>query len=110
MAQSSVTLSSDEKVASLMITYRICKIGCDGRFKGPPEVVDCVDDAEAVDKAIQLTERLNVEIWTTSALSRRVLASRYAFRQVHVARAELHIPSADGSFAPSKGRLFHCST
>jgi hypothetical protein len=56
-------LSSDEKVASLMITYRICKIGRDGRFTGPPEVVECADDAEAVDKALQLTEGLDVEIW-----------------------------------------------
>jgi hypothetical protein len=46
-----------------MIIYRICKIGRDGRFSGPPAVVECADDAEAVDKALQLTEGLHVEIW-----------------------------------------------
>ena len=35
------------------ISYRIYTIGCGGHFLGGPEVVECGDDKEAVEKAMQ---------------------------------------------------------
>ena len=45
------------------ISYRIYTIGRSGNFLGSPEVVECADDKEAVEKAMQLAGGLDVEIW-----------------------------------------------
>jgi hypothetical protein len=45
------------------ISYRIYTIGRGGDFLGAPEVVECADDKEAVEKAMQLAGGLDVEIW-----------------------------------------------
>jgi hypothetical protein len=45
------------------ITYRIYTIGRGGHFLGAAEVVECADDKEVVDKAMQATDSLDVEIW-----------------------------------------------
>jgi hypothetical protein len=41
-----------------MPTYRIFTVGRDQHFSGMPEIVECVDDNEAVD-----TNGLDLEIW-----------------------------------------------
>jgi hypothetical protein len=46
-----------------MPTYRIFTVGRDQHFSGMPEIVECVDDNEAVDKAMQLANGLDLEIW-----------------------------------------------
>jgi len=46
-----------------MPKYRIFTVGHDQHFVGVPEIVECVDDNEAVDKAMQLMNGLDVEIW-----------------------------------------------
>ena len=45
------------------ISYRIYTIGRGGHFLGSPELVECADDKEAVEKAMQLAGGLDVEIW-----------------------------------------------
>ena len=45
------------------ISYRIYTIGRGGHFLGGPEVVECADDKEAVEKAMQLARGFDVEIW-----------------------------------------------
>ena len=45
------------------ISYRIYTIGRGGDFLGGPDVVECADDKEAVEKAMQLAGGLDVEIW-----------------------------------------------
>ena len=45
------------------ITYRINTIGHDGYLFGTPKVAECADDKEAVEKAIQLANDRDVEIW-----------------------------------------------
>ena len=45
------------------ISYRIYTIGRGGHFLGSPDVVECADDKEAVEKAMQLAGDLDVEIW-----------------------------------------------
>jgi len=45
------------------ISYRIYTIGRGGHFLGAPDVVECADDKEAVEKAMQLAGGLDVEIW-----------------------------------------------
>ena len=45
------------------ISYRIYTIGRGGHFLGGPDVVECADDKEAVEKAMQLAGGLDVEIW-----------------------------------------------
>ena len=46
-----------------MPKYRIFTVGHDQHFVGVPKIVECVDDNEAVDKAMQLMNGLDVEIW-----------------------------------------------
>jgi hypothetical protein len=46
-----------------MPTYRIFTVGHDQHFSGMPEFVECVDDNEAVDRAMQLANGLDLEIW-----------------------------------------------
>ena len=46
-----------------MPKYRIFTVGHDQHFVGVPEFVECVDDNEAVDKAMQLMNGRDVEIW-----------------------------------------------
>jgi hypothetical protein len=46
-----------------MATYRIFTVGVDQHFSGMPKIVECVDDNEAVDKAMQLANGLDLEIW-----------------------------------------------
>jgi hypothetical protein len=53
-----------------MPTYRIFTVGRDHHFSGMSEIVQCVDDNEAVDKAMQLANGLDLEIWD----SRRIVA------------------------------------
>jgi hypothetical protein len=50
------------------ISYRIYTIGRGGHFLGSPEVVECADDKEAVEKAMQLAGDLDVEIWDQKRL------------------------------------------
>jgi hypothetical protein len=45
------------------ISYRIYTIGRSGDFLGSPDVVECADDKEAGEKAMQLAGGLDVEIW-----------------------------------------------
>jgi hypothetical protein len=45
------------------ISYRIYIIGRGGHFLGSPDVVECGDDKEAVEKAMQLASGFDVEIW-----------------------------------------------
>ena len=51
-----------------MPTYRIYAVGRDGHFSGPPEVVDCGDDKEAVRKAMLIADGFSVEIWDQNAV------------------------------------------
>ena len=46
-----------------MSTYRIFTVGRDQHFSGMPAIVDCFDDKEAIDKAMQLANGLDLEIW-----------------------------------------------
>ena len=50
------------------ISYRIYTIGRGGHFLGGPDVVECADDKEAVEKAMQLAGDLDVEIWDDKRL------------------------------------------
>ena len=53
-----------------MPTYRIYIVGRDDSFLGAAEVVECVDDNEAIGTASQIASGLGAEIGTRSALSR----------------------------------------
>ena len=46
-----------------MPTYRIYIVGRDGSFLGAAEVVECVDDNEAIGTASQIASGLGAEIW-----------------------------------------------
>lgn len=46
-----------------MSTYRIFTIGEDQHFTGMPVLVDCADDNAAVDKAMQLVDGHDLEVW-----------------------------------------------
>jgi hypothetical protein len=45
------------------ISYRVYIIGRGGHLLGEPDVVECANDKEAVEKAVQLSAGLDVEIW-----------------------------------------------
>jgi hypothetical protein len=44
-------------------TYRIYIVGRNGGFLGAAEVVECVDDNEAIGAAVQIASGLGAEIW-----------------------------------------------
>jgi hypothetical protein len=46
-----------------MVTYRIYTIAPNGHFSGPPEVAECADDKEVVQKALAQANGLAIEIW-----------------------------------------------
>ncbi len=46
-----------------MPTYRIYIVGRGGSFLGASEVVECVDDNEAIGTAVQIASGLGAEIW-----------------------------------------------
>ncbi len=46
-----------------MPTYHIYIVGRDGSFLGAAEVVECVDDNEAIGTASQIASGLGAEIW-----------------------------------------------
>jgi hypothetical protein len=48
--------------AAAMAEYRAYLIGADGHFIGF-EPLFCADDSEAIEKAMRLMDRLDVEIW-----------------------------------------------
>ena len=46
-----------------MTRYRICTVGRDGRFAGPPQISECANDQEAIRLATQAANGHVVEIW-----------------------------------------------
>ena len=48
-----------------MSEYRIFAIGPDGRFAGEPKIVECIDDQEAIHKALQFIDGRDLEVWTS---------------------------------------------
>lgn len=46
--------------------YRIYAIKKDGHISGPPEVIECADDREAVEKARQHLDGYDIEVWRGS--------------------------------------------
>jgi hypothetical protein len=44
-------------------TYLIYTVGRGGHFLGAPEVVECADDKEAIEKAIQVVKGFDAQIW-----------------------------------------------
>jgi hypothetical protein len=55
-----------------MPTYRIFTVGRDAHFSGMPIIVECLDDKEAVDKAIHLANGLDLEIWDQKRMIARL--------------------------------------
>jgi hypothetical protein len=49
--------------------YRFYRIGTDGRLDGVPDVVECADDDDAIEKATERSIAHGIEIWD---LGRRV--------------------------------------
>jgi hypothetical protein len=52
--------------------YRIQTVGSDGKFAGVPKVVECADDEDAVAKATQAVDGLDVELWDMLRLVARL--------------------------------------
>jgi hypothetical protein len=46
-----------------MSHYRVYFVSDDGHISGPPHVIECEDDQEAIGKAAQLTNGRSVELW-----------------------------------------------
>jgi hypothetical protein len=55
-----------------MATYRIFAVGRDHHFLGVSEIVECVDDNEAVDKPLQLANGLDLEVWDSRHMVARL--------------------------------------
>jgi hypothetical protein len=46
-----------------MRAYRVYVVTDDGDIAGPPHVIECADDQEAMGKAVQYTNGKAVELW-----------------------------------------------
>jgi hypothetical protein len=51
-----------------MPMYRLYFIENDNRITRPPDVVECADDGEATDKAIEYVDGHDVEVWQLNRL------------------------------------------
>jgi hypothetical protein len=51
--------------------YRVYVLSDDGHISGPPHVIECEDDQEAVGRAAQYTNGRTVELWNGSRLIAR---------------------------------------
>jgi hypothetical protein len=51
-----------------MPAYRVYAISKQGRISGPPDIIECGDDQEAIGKAALLTNGKSVELWEGSRL------------------------------------------
>ena len=58
-----------------MPTYRIYAVGHDGHYSGPPEVVECADDREIVEKAMRTADGFAIEIWDSKRCVARLPAN-----------------------------------
>jgi hypothetical protein len=58
-----------------MPKYRIFTVGRDQHFSGMPKIVECVDDNDAVDQAMQLANGLDLEIWDHKRMVARLPSS-----------------------------------
>ena len=47
----------------VMPAYRVYPVTPEGQVAGPPHVLDCADDQEAIRKAAQYTNGMSVELW-----------------------------------------------
>ena len=63
-----------------MPTYRIFTIGRDQHFSGMPKIVECADDNEAVDNAMQLANGLDQRFGTINAWLRHSRVVRQKHR------------------------------
>jgi len=55
--------------------YIIYPVGRDQHFSGMPVIVECVDDKEAVDKAMHLANGRDLEIWDHKRMVARLPSS-----------------------------------
>jgi hypothetical protein len=46
-----------------MRAYRVYVVTDDGHIVGPPHIIECSDDQEAMGKAVQYTNGKAVELW-----------------------------------------------
>ena len=52
-----------------MTQYRLYTLSSERRkITGPPEIVDCTDDAAAVERATQLLDGHAIEVWESARL------------------------------------------
>ena len=56
--------------------YRIYRTTPDGHIVGPPVIVDCADDQEAIGKASQVADGRTVELWQGARLILRLPMDR----------------------------------
>ena len=54
-----------------MPAYRIYFIDRTDHISGPPKIIDCANDQEAIQKASQFVDRHDVELWERSRLVMR---------------------------------------
>src|ERR1700721_974908 len=87
-----------------MIRYRICTVGKDGHFTGPPQEVECADDREVVAVAMQMKNGLDMEIWDHKRFVIRltVSAARGTGRRASTKRGARRSPPHRGT-APYVG-------
>jgi hypothetical protein len=51
-----------------MLGYRIFRTTADGHILGPPDIIECTDDQEAIGKTAGLTNGKPVELWEGARL------------------------------------------
>jgi hypothetical protein len=54
-----------------MIDYRIYRLDRDGHIAGPPKIISCATEQEAVERARQDVDGCAVELWAGSHFVRR---------------------------------------
>ena len=56
--------------------YRLFSLDNNGRISTPPKIVECADDKEAMEQAVQLLDGHCIEVWDAGRLVIRLAPQR----------------------------------
>ena len=59
-----------------MPEYRIYRLATDGHFWGVPMIVECAQDQEAIERARQMVDGFDLEVWEAARLIARFKAAK----------------------------------
>ncbi len=93
-----------------MPAYRVYTIRDDGNFSNDSEFIECADDKEAIEKAMQTMNGYALEIWDHSRLIARSREARQRHRPPQLAASSIRVRAVAVTFNNQTERPQHRTT